>query len=85
MELLNKNCFITGATGGIGKKIAFQLASTGCNLFLTAQKSNELSKLRRKILEENENIEVFYEKGNLEKIQDFPYCRENLENFQDLP
>jgi len=88
LELLNKNCFITGATGGIGKKIAFQLASTGCNLFLTAQKSNELSKLRRKILEENENIEVFYEKGNLEKIQDIQKiiktCRKKIDSIDML-
>ena len=31
----NKNAFITGATSGIGKSIAIELASKGCNIFFT--------------------------------------------------
>ena len=30
-----KKCIITGATGGLGKQIAIELAQAGCNLFLT--------------------------------------------------
>ena len=70
MELLKKNCFITGATGGIGKDLAFQLALKGCNLFLTSQKRNELSKLKKDLVKESKNIKIFYEAGNLEKNQD---------------
>ena len=31
--LKNKNCLITGATGGLGREIAIELAKNGCNLF----------------------------------------------------
>ena len=44
--LAQKNCFITGATGGIGKEITKQLASKKCNLFLTATNENRLKKLK---------------------------------------
>ena len=35
--LKNKNCLITGATGGIGKEVSIQLADQSCNLFLTGR------------------------------------------------
>ena len=35
--LKNKNCLITGATGGVGKEVSIQLAGQSCNLFLTGR------------------------------------------------
>ncbi len=43
--LKNKNCLITGATGGLGREIAIKLAKKGCNLFLTSKKE-DLQKLQ---------------------------------------
>ena len=54
--LEKKNCLITGATGGLGKQIAIELAKKNCNLFLTSIEKNleelklELEKLKNKIL-----------------------------------
>jgi len=44
-SLNNRTAFITGATGGIGKSIAFGLAEKGCHLFLTDTEQSELTSL----------------------------------------
>ncbi len=54
--LRGKNCFITGATGGIGREIARDLAAKGCNLFLTSRTSSKLNELKTEL--ENDNQEV---------------------------
>ncbi|MDO8486240.1 MAG: SDR family oxidoreductase [Candidatus Staskawiczbacteria bacterium] len=64
--LKGKNCFLTGATGGIGKSIARKLAEDGCNLFLTSE--NEIELLNMK--EELKNVKVAYESGDLNKVED---------------
>ena len=40
-NLINKNSFITGATGGLGKSFVQTLAKQGSNLFLTATERKE--------------------------------------------
>lgn len=44
--LNNKNCLITGATGGLGQEIAKTLIQNNCNLFLTAQNKKRLQQLK---------------------------------------
>jgi len=52
--LRNKNCFITGATGGLGKEIAYHFAKYDCNLFLTSNEKptksflDDLKKMNKK-------------------------------------
>jgi len=46
--LEKKNCLITGATGGLGKQIAIELAKKNCNLFLTGRQNKKLEKLNIK-------------------------------------
>jgi len=58
--LKNKNCLITGATGGLGKEIAIELAKKGVNLFLTSKKEN-LQKLQLEIKKNNNQILVEYQ------------------------
>ena len=70
MKFIKKNCFITGATGGIGKHLASQLALNGCNVFLTGRKEGKLRKLKNNLIKQNKKIEISYEAGNLEKIGD---------------
>ncbi|MBU2044102.1 MAG: SDR family oxidoreductase [Candidatus Omnitrophica bacterium] len=67
----NKNCFITGATGGIGKQIALQMAANGCNLFLTATNSAKLKSLKEEIeASQDKKRNIFYQAGDFNKIQD---------------
>lgn len=64
--LKNKNCFIAGATGGIGKCIAKKMSELGCNLFLTSDDTEGLREMREGI----KNVRVAKEQGNLNKVED---------------
>ena len=71
IDLKGKNCFITGATGGLGKEIALELALKGCNLFLTATNDNKLADLCRSVSKESEqNISIFYKSADLNNLDD---------------
>ena len=69
--LENKNCLITGATGGIGRFIALEMAKNKCNLFLTSTNIKKLKKLKDEIgLLYGRNINIYFEHGDLNKIKD---------------
>ena len=55
--LKNKNCLITGATGGLGREISIELAKKGCNLFLTSKEAN-FEDLKSKIEQLDSEISV---------------------------
>jgi len=64
--LKNKNCFLTGATGGIGRHIAKKMAEMGCNLFLTSADDEKLEEMKKELV----GIKVVYESGDLSKVED---------------
>lgn len=67
----NKNCFISGATGGIGRSIAMKMAENKCNLFLTSTNNTKLKNLKEEILFiYGKKIKIYYKGGDLNKIQD---------------
>ena len=68
--LKGKNCVITGATGGIGKEIAYQLAEKNCNLFLIARNEKKLKTLQNKLKTINSKIKIFYKKTDLTNFND---------------
>lgn len=68
--LRNRNCFVTGASGGIGKEIAIQLALNGCNLFLTGRNIAKLKSLKKNIGDIGNNVKVFYCAGDFNKSKD---------------
>jgi len=49
LNLKNKNAIITGSSRGIGKSIANQLASHGCNLFLISRNIDDLMNVKDEI------------------------------------
>ena len=59
----NKNCFLSGATGGVGKIFAEKLASKGCNLFLTSTSNKSLQILCENI-QSKYDVEVFFESSD---------------------
>lgn len=69
--LKDKNCFITGATGGIGENIAIRMAENKCNLFLTSTNVEKLKRLRKKIENKCGNkIKIYYKAGDLNSVDD---------------
>jgi 3-oxoacyl-[acyl-carrier protein] reductase len=57
--LKGKNAFISGATGSIGKSIAFHLAKEGCNIFITSTNKNKLEKLKSELKEYKVKVILF--------------------------
>lgn len=58
MNVKNKTILITGASSGIGKEFATQLASKGANLIITARSEDELNKLAFQLEQEYSSIWV---------------------------
>lgn len=70
-NFLNKNCFISGATGGLGTEIAKALLANGCNLFLTAKSRQKLIRLKQVLEERNEtSSKIYFCEGDLSKLKD---------------
>ncbi|NDF36089.1 MAG: SDR family oxidoreductase [Nitrosopumilaceae archaeon] len=66
--LNNKNCLITGATGGLGQEIAKRLIHDNCNLFLTGQSRTKLQKLKNDLdVIKTSDSKVSYCEGDLRK------------------
>lgn len=69
--LKGRNCFITGATGGLGRYIALEMAQYKCNLFLTSTNSSKLKALKNEIeLLQKRGSRVHYHHGDLNKLED---------------
>ncbi|RHX85735.1 SDR family NAD(P)-dependent oxidoreductase [Leptospira stimsonii] len=60
--------FVTGASSGIGKDFALELARTGFNLYLVARREDELSKLKKEI-EEVYKVAVTYRAFDLSSTE----------------
>ena len=68
--LKGKNCFISGATGGLGKAIVSELVLNQCNLFLTSTNKIKLKKLKKEISTVNSDIIIGYDVCDLRKLND---------------
>ncbi|WP_372882281.1 SDR family NAD(P)-dependent oxidoreductase [Psychromonas sp.] len=51
---------ITGASAGLGKEFAFQLAAQGFSLLLIARRQQNLQHIQAQILQQYPEIAVFY-------------------------
>ena len=70
-NLENKNCLLTGATGGLGTEIAKTLLDYKCNIFLTSRSSIKLKKLQNELETKNDNnCKIEFQTGDLTKISD---------------
>ncbi|MBW2058250.1 MAG: SDR family oxidoreductase [Deltaproteobacteria bacterium] len=70
--LQNRNCFLTGATGGLGRCIALQMAGESCNLFLTSRSTSRLKALKRELESAGggEKVGIGLASGDLNRIED---------------
>lgn len=67
--LEEKNCIITGATGGIGSEIAYVFAKNLCNLFLVGRNEQKLKKMKKE-LEGKFSVKIDFIVGDLTKNKD---------------
>jgi len=65
--LKNKNCLITGATGGLGREIAIEMAKKNCNLFLIGRNKIKIEELKSEIAKINNEISIEYHLADLTK------------------
>ena len=65
--LSEKNALITGATGGLGKEIAIELAKKGVNLFITGKQEKKIKKLTEELKQKYKNNLIKYQQADLQK------------------
>ena len=68
-SIKNKIVLLTGATGGIGKKIALEMSEYGAKLILTGTKEDRLKDLCKSL--PNESIYIVSNFNNYQNIKDF--------------
>lgn len=51
--------WVTGASSGLGEELAYQLATCGCRLILSARREDELNRVKRNCLGKNAIIFAF--------------------------
>ncbi len=69
MDVQNKRIVLTGATGGIGKQIAIELAQQGAKLVLVARNSDKLEQLISDLGSPNHHDYICCDLANTESLQ----------------
>ena len=68
--LSDKNCLVTGATGGLGREIAKLFVKKNCNLFLTGTNNSKLSALGEELKTSNKEVKISYDVADLANTEE---------------
>jgi retinol dehydrogenase-13 len=85
IPMKQKTILITGATSGIGKETAKELASLGATIVFTSRDQKRGDDVRKELVEETGNEKIFSEYCDLasfDSIRDF--CKNFLQNYDRL-
>ena len=74
------NCLITGASYGIGRELAFKMASLGYNLYLTYFTNQDLLESVKDEIEEKYSVKCFIQKCDLKNELDIKNLFQNVKN-----
>lgn len=89
MDLKHKRVLITGASSGIGKALACEMAARGADLILSARSKDPLERLSRLIRQKypGSRVPLVFpcDVSNMEEIQSlFTFCRDQLGSIDIL-
>lgn len=86
--MTQQNCFLSGATGGLGIEIANELVKNGYNLFLTSKSEKSLKTLKNNLTNINSNSKIHYCSGDLNQVSDIEKiirnCRKHFASIDIL-
>uniref|UniRef100_UPI001147A1B6 SDR family NAD(P)-dependent oxidoreductase n=1 Tax=Acinetobacter baumannii TaxID=470 RepID=UPI001147A1B6 len=68
--LQNKEVWITGASSGLGKAVAGELALLGAQVIVTSRRFEELEEVRVGLLHQDQNLSVVADIPNQEQAQE---------------
>ena len=77
---MDKNCIITGATDGIGKQTAIDLANFGYNLGLVGRNKEKGRLITQEIAKITGNKSIKYFNADLSVIKNTKYVADNIKN-----
>ncbi|TFB22923.1 SDR family NAD(P)-dependent oxidoreductase [Filobacillus milosensis] len=84
-SILNKTILITGASSGIGKRLALYLAGFDCHLILVARRKERLIELKSDIEKKVATASVYdADLRNEEEVLDFTHFLHSLPNGLDI-
>ena len=78
--LQEKNCLITGATGGLGKEIAKEFAKNDCNLFLTGRNNEKLNTIKNELENSKNKIKIDFEDADLSDVDEIQKLIEKVKS-----
>lgn len=78
--LKGKTVLITGASFGIGERLAFLISKTGANLILVARTSEKLEAIKNEIEKENESANILIFPTDLTKNREIENLLNELQN-----
>ena len=79
----NKVCLITGATSGIGKAAAFQLADLGASLILLSRNEENGEKICKQIRKINNNAQVKFYRVDISSMKEVRSVSEKIKSDFD--
>ena len=83
--LSDKNCLITGATGGLGREIAKLFVEINCNLYLTGTNNSKLSMLSDELKTANKEVNISYCDADLASTEEiYKLIKEIRKEFSSI-
>ena len=83
--LSDKNCLITGATGGLGREIAKLFVEKNCNLYLTGTNNSKLSMLSDELKTANKEVNISYCDADLASTEEiYKLIKEIRKEFSSI-
>jgi NAD(P)-dependent dehydrogenase (short-subunit alcohol dehydrogenase family) len=84
-QIKNKTCLVTGATSGIGKMAAYQLAKQGLKVIVASRDGKKCARIVEWIVNQTGNMAVDYAVVDLSEQEDIHrFAREIHERYQRL-